>query len=90
MFFAPENIVFEYSPTLIYWVWTWVRMENIEPLTPEGCFEGVHILKWGGGTGVAYGYPIMPKLHFLKIPPYTVVDLVLKQLGGGVTNGSIV
>ena len=36
---------FEHSATLLPWFQTWIGVNNIEPLTPEGWFDEGHLMK---------------------------------------------
>ena len=37
-FLAVNYTSFEHSVSLLPWDWTWIGVNNIEPLTPEGWF----------------------------------------------------
>ena len=46
-FFTLNKTDFERSVSLLPWVWTWIGVNNIEPLTPEGWLEESRVFKGG-------------------------------------------
>ena len=52
-FFTLNETSFENSVSFLPWIWTWIGVNNIEPLTPEGWFKEGHGFK--GGKKIDYG-----------------------------------
>ena len=68
VFCAPNKTAFEPPPPILHWVWTWIGVNNIEPLNPDGWFKEVHDIKGGKRTGMGYVSLIMSKVPFYGHP----------------------
>ena len=59
VFCAPKKTGFEPPPPpLLHWVWTWIGVNNIDPLNTEGWFKEGHGIKGGKRTGMSAVYQI--------------------------------
>ena len=83
--FLPLNeTAFDRLATLLPRVQTWIGVNNIEPLTPEGWFKEGHGMKEGHNNDNGIWMPFHFKGTFLRVPSPSVVVLVLRQLGRAV------
>ena len=68
--FVPLNETdFEHSETLFTWVQTWIGVNNIETLTPEGWLEEGRGTRGGKKNGDGIWMPYHTKTTFYGSPP---------------------
>ena len=83
--FMPLNeTAFESYLLIFTWIQTWIRVNNIGTLTPEGWFGEGCRLKGGNKNYNVIWMPYNYKGTFVCSPAPPVTDLVLTQLGGAV------
>ena len=80
-FVSLNEITFESSPFMLAWLQTWIGVNNIEPLTPEGWFKECRLMKVGNKNYYGIWMPYHSKGHFLWAPASSVADLVFRILG---------
>ena len=68
--FVPLNkTAFERLVSLLPWLQTWIGVNNIEPLTPEGWFEEGHRMKGEKKIKISYGCLITLRALFIGTYP---------------------
>ena len=80
-YFPLDETTFKRSMSLLPWVRTWIGVNNIEPLTPEGWSEEGHGFKGGKKNDDGICIPYHSKGTFIWAPAPSVADLVLRKLG---------
>ena len=79
-----NGTAFERYGSILPWICTWIGLNNIEPLNPEGWFEEVHGFNRGNNIDNSIWMPYHSKGSFLWVPAPSVEDLLLSQLGEAV------
>ena len=79
-YFGPlKETSFDCLATLLPWVQIWIGVNKVDPLTPEGWSQEVHVINEGNNNYIGIWVPYNSKGTFLCAPVPSMVDFVFRQ-----------